>query len=59
MVDSTELCAYLNGASLNIDSPIIMINPNYYDSHDMVSPNYGHQALSGFDGVRLGVFVVP
>ena len=31
VVDSTELCAYLNGASLKIDSPIIMTNPNYYE----------------------------
>ena len=42
VVDSTELCAYLNGASLNIDSPIIMTNSNYYDSQGMVSPNYEH-----------------
>ena len=31
VVDSTELCGYLNGASLNIDSQIILTNPNCYD----------------------------
>ena len=38
-----ELCACLNGASLNvddIDAPIIM-TPKYYDSQYMVSPDYG------------------
>ena len=34
--ESTELCACLNGASLNMDSPFIMTPPpNYYDL-----PNY-------------------
>ena len=48
-VDSTNLCACLNGASLNIDYAIIMnLPPNYYDlpsfydSRDTVSPDYGH-----------------
>ena len=39
VVDSTELCAYLNDASLNVDQPIIMTNPSYYDSQYIVSPN--------------------
>ena len=48
-MDSTELYAYLNEPSLNIDSPNIMTNPNYYDTHnyyhfqDMVSPIYEHR----------------
>ena len=48
MVDSINLSAYLNGASLNTDSPIFITDPNYLDSHnyydsqDMLSPNYGH-----------------
>ena len=60
MVDSTEVCAYQNGVSLNTDStiimkttnycdklellwltPIIMTNPNYYDSQVMIPPNMG------------------
>ena len=42
------LCAYMKSASLNINSPNIMKNPSYYESHnkcdsqDMVSPSYGH-----------------
>ena len=42
VVDSTDLCAYLNGASFNIDTPVIMTTADYYDSQDLVSPNYGH-----------------
>ena len=36
VVDSIELCTYLNGASLNIVSPIIMTNPNYYDKPQLL-----------------------
>ena len=57
VVDSTELCACLNGASLNIDFQNIVISPqnimnpplqkklydpqDCYDSQGMISPNYG------------------
>ena len=36
VVDSTELCAYLNGASLNIDSPIIITNPKCYEKPQLL-----------------------
>ena len=47
VVDSTELCACVNGASLNMDFSVIMTSPsitthNYYDSRNMVSPYPGH-----------------
>ena len=48
VVDSTELCAFLNGASLKIDSPTIVTNPDYCDNTQllwrtpiiMTNPNY-------------------
>ena len=35
-MDSTELYAYLNCESLNIDSPFIMTNLNYYDEPQLL-----------------------
>ena len=51
VVDSTELCACVKGASLNMDFSVIMTSPNitthnYYDSRNMASPNPGHHVCT-------------